>query len=304
MKTVTLCIVFAIVSANLDRRRRYHDTLIDYFNGNCSEARLQQLQDWIPEGCPSIKYTNFHAASPNEYCNARCAQYLYESINECYGEKQAFVFEQECSVVNATGTHCYMVALSLDIGTHCNALHFNDTYCSPTCSNYVKSMYETHGCCLFVAVWLAVSPMYVGSERETIARDDLSNCNISADFCPASFSKSMIGVPPIEVIQTTVNIGLITGLTILAVVLVTFLILILLLAWLRIRKQKHSEWQVYYIYMYLSLLTCQVSVTVTFCVMYKFFYIGKPQTLPWKTIQNLVNLLYWGMVCGILQGVV
>ena len=245
MKTVTLCIVFAIVSANLDRRRRYHDTLIDYFNGNCSEARLQQLQDWIPEGCPSIKYTNFHAASPNEYCNARCGQYMYESINECYGEQQAFVFEQECSVVNATGTHCYMVALSLDIGTHCNALHFNDTYCSPTCSNYTKAMCETHECCFFVAIWLTVD---VGNEQEIVVINNLSNCNISADFCPASFSESMIGVPPIEEMHNTVNIGLITGLTNLAFMLVTFPIIILLVLWLRIRKQKknHSKWQVHY----------------------------------------------------------
>ena len=240
-----LCIVFANASAALDTHRRSRDT-IDFFNGNCSEERHQQFQEWIPEGCPSTKDTFFHAVLPNAYCNARCGQYLFETINECYGEDQAFGFEQVCSVLNATGIHCYNVAQSLDIGTHCNALHFNDTYCSPTCSNYTMAMYETHGCCFFVAVWLAVPPIYVGSERETIVKDDLSNCNVSADFCPASFSESMIGVPPIEVIQNTVDIELITGLTILAVVLVTFPISILLVLWLRIRKQKHSKWQVYH----------------------------------------------------------
>ena len=243
MKTVTLtvlCIVFAIVSATLDRRRRNRDS-IERVNGNCSYARHQQLQDWIPERCPSIKDTFFYAASPNEFCNARCGQYLYESINECYGEEKALGFEQECFMPNATGTLCYTVAVSLDMGTHCNAFHLNDTYCSPTCSNYTKVMYETHGCCFFVALWLRTSPMYIGKERETIVRNDLSTCNISADFCPASFSESMIGVPPIEEIHNNVNIGLITGLTILAVVLVTFPILILLLLWLRIRKQKRSK---------------------------------------------------------------
>ena len=240
---IFLCMLLARVSAAaLFRVRKDHT--IDYFNGNCSDARHQQLEEWIPEGCPSVKEAFFFAAPPDGRCNARCSQYLYESLNECYGEEQAFGFEQECFMLNATGTQCYMVAqpLPMDAATYCNGLHFNDTYCSPTCYNYTKVMYETHGCCFFVAIWLW-QDVPLGNERETIVKNILSTCNISADFCPPSFSESIIGVPPV-IQNDTLNVGLITGLTILAAVLVTIsiILVILFLLWLRIRKRKHSEW--------------------------------------------------------------
>ena len=236
-----LCMLLACVSAAYNRVRRDHDA-IDSVNGNCSEARHQQLQNWIPEGCPTVRDIIFFTSHPSEYCSARCGQYLYESLKECYGEEAAFGFEQECSV-NATGAQCYLLALSLEIlniETQCDSYE-NDTYCSPSCIDHTLAINETHGCCLFVALWLNLASFYVGSEREIVVRTDLSTCNVSAGFCPPSFSESVIGVPPIEEIQNTVNIGLITGLTILAVVLVTFPILILFLLWLRIRKQKRSK---------------------------------------------------------------
>ena len=109
--TVTVVfITFATISAVLDRHKRQHDTIGNFY-GNCSVARHQQLQEWIPEGCPSIKDTHIFAVPPDEYCNAQCGQYLYESLNECYGEVSAFEFEQECSV-NATGTQCYLLTQS------------------------------------------------------------------------------------------------------------------------------------------------------------------------------------------------
>ena len=255
---MVLFMLLATVSAAFYRGRRDHDDY-DYsydFTGDCSEARYQQLQEWIPEGCPPIRDTLFgNPLPPNECCNERCSQYLYESINECYGEEAAFNFEQECSR-NATGTQCYQLALprpfeSLDLGTQCD-FYSNNTYCSRTCIVHTMALNETHGCCLFVALWLNLDPFYVGAEREALVRNDLSNCNVSAGFCPPSFSESVIGVPPIvntdEIIQndSTVNVGLITGLTVLAGVLVTFpiLILILLLLWLRIRRRKRLERQV------------------------------------------------------------
>ena len=240
---ILLCMFLATVSAAAYNRVR-RDHTIDYFNGNCTDARHQQLQEWIPEGCPSIQDTYFLAVPPDGYCNARCSQHLYESLNECYGIEAAFDFEQECSV-NAKGAQCYLVALhfeSLDIEAQCD-FYVNDTYCSPSCIDHTMAINETHGCCLFVTLWLSIETFNY-SEQERVVKNDLSTCNVTADFCPPSFSQSVIGVPPIKETQNTVNIGLITGLTILAVVLVTLPILIFLLLWLRIRKRKHSEWQV------------------------------------------------------------
>ena len=237
-----LCMLLACVGAAYNRVRKDHDTN-NNINGSCSEARHQQLQDWIPEGCPSIRDIVSFTRHPSEYCSAQCNQYLYESLRECYGEEAAFIFEQECSV-NATGTPCYLLAISLeilDIETQCDS-YVNNTHCSPSCIDHTMAINETHGCCLFVALWLNLNPLYEGNEREIVVRNDLSTCNVSAGFCPPSFSESVIGVPPIEGMKNTVNIGLITGLTILAVVLVTFpIILILLLLWLMIRKRKQSK---------------------------------------------------------------
>ena len=167
----------------------------------CSEKRLEQIQEWMPEYCPSLR--DVHNGVPevrlcDSDCGKTCGQYLYESMKECYGDFAAFIFEQ-MYVVNETGADCSQPdnkkkiynSLRL-VANDCNVASINSTFCATKCSYVLQHLSELYGCCLPTLAWLGIPTPY---NYELIQLQN-NVCNVSTGFCAPVFSQTIIGVPP------------------------------------------------------------------------------------------------------------
>jgi hypothetical protein len=217
----------------------------------CSEKRLQQIQQWIPEYCPSLR--DVYNGGPDlrlcdSQCGKTCGQYLYEGMKECYGNFAAFHFEQNY-VFNATGTECYQLKHDSNLhrllnlaNNYCNLETYNSTFCASRCSNHIQHVSELYGCCVVTIDWL-LEPT---QPKFNILQFIFNICNVSTFFCVPVFSQSIIGLPPEVYDNSTFSdskrLGLAAGLSTLAFIalLIISSLLSLMFIW-RIRKKKQGR---------------------------------------------------------------
>ena len=235
--------LISVEKLTIERRKR------QIIHNNCTEERRQQLQDWMPEGCPSVEEMWFDNLIFIN-CSKLCGQYLYEGVKECYGDVIANYIDRYCAV-NETGSECYIVANqfeSLNIISHCSPAELNDGICSPDCAHQLQVFEQIYGCCFITAAWLQVPT----PENEAVIKNQSNLCNVSSAFCAATFSESIIGVPPImekhmenTSVDSNIDIGLTAGLSTLAVIiggfLFTFLLILFVLYHMRKRKRRHED---------------------------------------------------------------
>jgi hypothetical protein len=218
----------------------------------CSEKRLQQIQQWIPEYCPSLR--DVYNGGPDlrlcdSQCGKTCGQYLYEGMKECYGNFAAFQFEQEY-VFNGTGAECYQLQhdsifhLTVNsVNNYCNSGTLNLTFCASRCSNYIQYLSELYGCCLATIDWLQNPTQLNLNFLQFI----FNICNVSTFFCAPVFSQSIIGLPPEAYDNSTFSdskiLGLAAGLSTLAFIalLIISSLLLLMFIW-RIKKKKQGRY--------------------------------------------------------------
>ena len=219
----------------------------------CSEKRLQQIQEWMPEHCPSLKDVLYSGALRVRLCDSECGktcgQYLYEGMKECYGDFAAFIFEQTY-VVDETGADCsrpdnkkniYDALRLVPDDCCCNVATINTTFCAPKCSNVLQHLSELYGCCLPTLALLGIPTPY---NYELIQLQN-NLCNVSTGFCAPVFSQTIIGLPP-ETNDTTTfasstRIALAVGLSSMAfIILLIISSLVLLSLIVRVRKKKNG----------------------------------------------------------------
>ena len=165
-------------------------------NGNCSEARHQQIQEWMPDNCPSMReeYIGmFHRC--DRKCGKICGRYFYEGLKECYGISVAFLFEQ-LMVASETGAQCIDLANEYSavssLRDFCNFETYNVTICTSKCSEYMRNLSEVYGCCLPTFEWLMLD---MPTPQDYIPIQSMFNiCNVSFSLCAPVFS---VILPPV-----------------------------------------------------------------------------------------------------------
>ena len=166
---------------------------IETVNDNCSEARHQQIQEWMPEYCPSMREAFIEMTDRCDVeCGKRCGQYFYEGLKECYGFSFAFLFEQ-LLVVSETGVHCIDLANNYwylsSLRDFCNSETYNVTFCASKCSDRMQYLSEVYGCCFPTFEWLMLD---LPTPQDYISIQSMFNiCNVSFSLCAPVFSHSL-----------------------------------------------------------------------------------------------------------------
>ena len=162
-----------LLVGNSQCRNVTDDSFPDIF---CSEKRLEQIQEWMPEYCASLRDV-YNGGS--------------EGMKECYGDFAAFRFEQTY-VVDETGADCSLRS----VGSYCNMATINSTFCATKCSYVLQHLSELYGCCLPTLAWLGIPTQY---NYELIQlQNDI--CNVSTGFCAPVFSQTILGLPPEQMV--------------------------------------------------------------------------------------------------------
>ena len=133
------------------KRLTYKRNSFQSVNGNCSERRHQQIENWMPEYCPSMRDILHVLYTPSDEIK-HCGQYLYEGLKECYGDTLAFHFEQYF-VVNETGAEC-IDNHNISVADDClKSVSMTHEHCESNCASLMNYMSEIYGCCFSTLVW-------------------------------------------------------------------------------------------------------------------------------------------------------